>query len=131
MNSRATAIFEVTGWESTVYDEPPEKPALSRVTIKKTFRGEVEGSSTAELLMCAGADDAGSYIVQERFEGKVGDRHGSFVMHHGGMRWNGGSRVYGQVAPGSGTGDLRGIRGEVQYRHDEQGAVFTLDYDFE
>jgi hypothetical protein len=131
MSARATATFEVTNWESTVYDEPAGKPALSRVTISKTFHGEVEATSVAELLMCAGADDAGSYIVQERIEGKIGERQGSFVIHHGGMRWKGGSRVYGQVAPGSGTGDLSGLRGEVQFRHDEQGAIFTLDYEFE
>ena len=27
-------------------------------------------------------------------------------------------------------GELRGLRGEVEIAHDEQGAVFVLDYDF-
>ena len=36
----------------------------------------------------------------------------------------------GRVVPDSGTGELRGLRGEVEISHDEQGALFVLDYDF-
>jgi hypothetical protein len=131
MNNRATATFEITGWEETAYDEPVGGPKLSRVTVTKTFQGGVAATSKAELLMCGAADGSAGYIAQERIEGRLGDRSGSFVIHHGGIRGGGAPKVFGHVVPGSGTGELRGLRGEVEYRHDEQGATFTLDYDFE
>jgi hypothetical protein len=60
--------------------------------------------------------------------GRVGDRSGSFLPLHGAMRGGAMTRAHGRVAPDSGTGELRGLRGEVEIRHDEQGAVFVLDY---
>jgi hypothetical protein len=35
------------------------------------------------------------------------------------------------VVPGSGTGELRGLRGNVEFRHDENGASLTFDYAIE
>ena len=131
MSTRAIAAFEVTGWEQAAYDEDVEGPQLARVTVTKTFHGEIEGTSKAELLMCGGADGSAGYIAQERVEGRVGSRPGSFVIQHGGLRWESGQKNYGHVVPGSGTGELRGMRGEVEFRHDENGAEITLDYDFE
>jgi hypothetical protein len=128
MTTRATAAFEVTGWEQTDYDEPTQGPKLARATVRKTFRGEVEGESVAELLMCQAEAGAG-YVASERIVGRVGGRAGSFVVQHGGVQAGEATRNFGYVVPGSGTGELRGLRGEATFRHDAQGAVFTLDYD--
>ena len=36
------------------------------------------------------------------------------------------------MVKGSGTSELRGLRGEARFEHDSQGGhFFTLDYDFE
>jgi Protein of unknown function (DUF3224) len=35
------------------------------------------------------------------------------------------------VVPGSGTGELEGLRGSGQFRHADGGAVLTLDYEIE
>ena len=130
MDTRATGAFEITAWEQVPYDESAEGPKLARATVRKTFRGELEGESTAELLLCA--DDAGgiAYTALERVVGRVGDRSGSFLLLHGAMRGGDMTRSHGRVVPDSGTGELRGLRGEVEITHDEQGAVFVLDYDF-
>jgi hypothetical protein len=129
MTSRAAATFEITAWEETAYDEPAEGPKLVRATVTKTFRGDVEGESTAELLMCQAADGSGGYIGSERVIGRVGDRAGSFVVQHGGTVEGTTVKPFGSVVPGSGTGELRGLRGEARFHHDERGATFTLDYD--
>ena len=131
MDTRATGAFEITAWEQVPYDESAEGPQLARATVRKTFRGELAGESTAELLMCA--DDVGgiAYTALERVVGRVGDRSGSFLLLHSAMRGGDMTRSHGRVVPDSGTGELRGLRGEVEITHDEQGAVFVLDYDFE
>lgn len=36
---------------------------------------------------------------------------------------------YGAIIPGSATGELAGLRGSAEYRHDDQGAILTLHYD--
>ncbi len=131
MNRRATATFDITGWDETRYDQPGDGPKLLRATVQKTFRGDVEGESTTELLMCQADDGSAGYVAMERVTGRIGDRSGSFVVQHGATRDSASSATFGTVVPGSGTGDLRELRGEASYRHDEQGAAFTLDYDLD
>ena len=131
MTNRATATFEITGWDEAPYGEPAEGPKLVRATVRKRFTGEVEGESTAELLMCQAEDGSAGYVAMERVVGRVGTRSGSFVVQHGATRDSAYAATFGTVVPGSGTGDLRSLRGEAAYRHDEQGATFTLDYDLD
>ena len=130
-STRATSTFEITAWEETAYDEPTEGPKLSRATVRKIFRGEIVGESTAELLLCQADDSSAGYVALERIVGRVGDRSGSFIVQHSAVRGDGVAKATWFVVPGSGTGDLRGLRGEAEYRHDEHEATFTLDYDFE
>jgi hypothetical protein len=129
MSARATGAFEITSWEQVPYDEAGEGPRLARATVHKTFQGELAGESSAELLLC-GDDEGGiAYTALERVVGRVGDRSGSFLLLHGAIRGDT-AKPRGRVVPDSGTGELRGLRGEVEISHDEQGAVFVLDYDF-
>jgi hypothetical protein len=48
--------------------------------------------------------------------GRLGEREGSFVFQHGGAIEHGVLRPFGYIVPGSGTGDLRGLRGEASIR---------------
>ncbi|MFN8533413.1 MAG: DUF3224 domain-containing protein [Dehalococcoidia bacterium] len=127
---RATATFEITGWDQTVYDEPPDGPPLARATVYKTFSGDIVGTSTAEVLLCQ-ADDGRGYLASERVVGRIGDRAGAFVIQHGGIQDRATSDAFGSIVPGSATGDLRGLRGTASYVHDEHGASLTLDYEID
>ena len=127
---RITEAFEVTGWEQTVLDELAEGPPRSRATVTKTFSGGLEGASAAVVLVCGEA----AYTAQERFDGRIGDRSGTFVIQHGAVTGEaadaeGRPVSPGVVVPGSGTGELAGITGTVTFRHDETGAVFMLDFE--
>ena len=97
----ATASFEITSWEPARTDERPVGPAIGKVTVRKTFTGDLEGT----LHQCAG----------------------TFVLVHGAADPTPPAR--GSIVPGSGTGELQGLRGEVRVEHDEQGARFTFDYE--
>lgn len=136
MSTRATASFDVTGWDQSAYEEPAEGPRLARVTVRKVFRGELEGKSTGELLMCQTAPDdlaaGGGYVVSERVVGRLAGRTGTFVLQHGGLGGAGTAmHTFGHVVPGSGTGELAGLRGEIAIRVAEDGGhTLTLDYDF-
>lgn len=134
MTTRATSTFDVTGWDETPYDEPAEGPRLARATVRKTFRGDLEGESVAEVLLCQTDPDdlaaGGGYVVSERVEGRLGGRAGAFVLQHGGLGGAGTpQRTFGHVVPGSGTGALRGLQGAIEISVDADGThTLTLDY---
>jgi len=132
MTTRAVAKFDVTGWEPSEIESPEGGPKMGRALIKKTFSGDLEGTSSTEMLSCGSPDSGGAgYIAQELVTGTLAGRSGMFVMQHGGIAAKGQQRAFGSIVPGSGTGELRGLHGDVQYRHDESGASVTLDYDFD
>ena len=132
MNKKVTIPFQVTGWDAAPYDEMPDSPTLSRVTVKKTFDGELQGESTGQLLMCSSADGSAGYTVMERVIGELCGRKGSFVLIHGATHTPAEtSRAGGIIMPNSGTGELRGIRGMVEFISDENGKNIILDFAFE
>ena len=127
-----TSSFSVTGWEPASTETPDEGPSLSRIVIRKTFEGGLVGESAGEGLFC-GMDDPASgagYVVSERFTGRIGDREGSFVIHHGGHMGPGvAPHTFGSVVPGSGTGALRGLAGTVEIDQADGAHTLTLEMD--
>ena len=121
-----SAQFEVTEWNPTAYDEPAEGPALSRTTLRKRFRGTVDGEGVVEMLAAQGPDGRG-YVASERFTGTIDGRRGTLVLQHGGLDGGGAAPVtFGHIVPGSGTAELAGIAGTMTITHDENGARVTL-----
>ncbi len=132
---KAVSTFDVTGWDPATYSAPGAIPLLSQATVTKTFSGDLEGESTAQLLMCqADAKDlsAGAgYVASDSVTGTLGGKSGSFVMQHGGLSASGNSRTWGHIVPGSGAGELAGITGDVTIDVDADGKhTIVLEYDF-
>lgn len=116
------------GWDPVPYDESQESAKISQVTITKKFSGELEGEGAGRGMFCSCEDGSASYAVVERVTGRMGDREGTFVMQHGGIVKTG--EVYsqfGDIVPGSGTGDFAGIGGTLRFQHDETGAFIHMD----
>jgi DMSO/TMAO reductase YedYZ molybdopterin-dependent catalytic subunit len=128
---RANSTFEINGWDEIPGDEIPNGHKLSRATVKKTFRGDLEGTSTAELLLSKGPKDSAAYVALERIDGRLADRSGTFLLMHSALADAKGQHGDWRIVPGSGTGGLRGLSGRAEYRHDSSGASFTLDYEVE
>ena len=98
--TRLTATFDVTGWDAapdSVFPHHSGEAPMTRVAVRKTFRGDLDGESAGEALLCQSADGAttpgGGYVVSERVRGTLAGREGSFVMQHGG--------IAGAVHPGA------------------------------
>ena len=132
MSTSVTGTFEIDGWNEKPYDER-EGTKLTRTRVTKTFHGDVEGESTAELLMAYGArEGSAAYVGLERIVGRVNGRKGSFVLHHNASGSRGERSATWSVVPDSGTGELRGLKGEARISIEADGGhSFTLDYDFE
>jgi uncharacterized protein DUF3224 len=109
-----------------------QQPTLSRATVKKAFQGDLVGTSVAIALLCQSADGAGGgYIAQERVEGHPGEKSGTFVFQHGGIKTASDQKAFGNIVPGTSTGELKGLGGKAVIAHDEKSATLTLDYDFQ
>lgn len=130
MHTKITVTFAITSWEQTPYSEPGATPEMARATVKKTFQGELSATSVAELLLCQVDDDHAAYTGHERVTGTLAEREGTFVIQHGGVVDGPEPRPFGEIVPGSATGALTGLRGNVTFMHDEQGARVQIDYFF-
>lgn len=129
MDTRAAGVFEISGWDEAPYDER-EGVRLSRALVTKTFSGDIEGESVAELLLAYGAEEgSAAYVGVERVVGRVHGRSGSFVLRHSATMERGEGEAGVSVVPDSGTGELRGLRGEAHISVEPGGGhTFTLDY---
>jgi hypothetical protein len=127
---RANATFEILSADQSPYDDG-DGARLMRGRVTKSYRGDLEGNATAELLLAQTADGPGAYAAQERFTGALHGRRGSFVTQYGAVSGNGhGAETTWTVVPGSGTGELAGIRGHGNLVVRPDGRrEFCLDYD--
>lgn len=136
MDKKAKGAFEITSWDEEPYDER-DGVKLSQARVTKTYRGDIEGESTTELLFAHGLKEgSAAYVGIERIEASVDGRAGSFVLHHsaGSSGSHSGEEGWAAwtVVPDSGTGGLQGLRGEATLAMAPDGGhTFELDYDFE
>ncbi|HLQ92494.1 MAG TPA: DUF3224 domain-containing protein [Xanthobacteraceae bacterium] len=71
-------------------------------------------------------------VSVQRFRGKLGGRQGTFVLQGSEIIENGKIKATWFIIPGSGTGDLSGLRGEGGFEGSfGKGSDGTLDYWFE
>ncbi|WP_248966154.1 DUF3224 domain-containing protein [Sphaerisporangium perillae] len=126
---RANGTFDIDGWEPETLDER-EGATLSRVHVTKTFKGDLEGNSTAELITAmAQVEGSAAYVGFERFTGALHGRKGTFVLHHTATGSGGEQSLSWTILPDSGTGELRGIRGEGQIINEDGAHSYILDYE--
>jgi hypothetical protein len=129
----ATGQIQVATYEPTPYDQPTDGgPTIVEIHVTESFIGDITGDGTARFLQTARADGSASFVGVERVVGAIGDRSGSFVLQDEGTLV--GDLVTGNwfVVPGSGTGELTGLRGQGGFTAKlGQNADITLDYWFE
>lgn len=131
MTTRATSTFTIVTWEATPYDER-DGITPSRTHVVKTFQGDVEGHSTAELLMAGAREGSAAYVGFERIGGHVHGRAGSFLLHHSASMTRDAQAATWTIVPESGTGDLAGVRGIARVIAEPDGGhTFTLDDDLD
>ena len=133
MSLRAEGMIETKSWEENAYREANSGPKFTRASVDVSFRGDIEGEGAEEYLMVYTGDDSANFVGLERVDGSVGDRSGGFVIQHNGTFLDGRLKSEWFLVPGSGTEELRGLRGEGIYINDggEPQTAYTPDYDFE
>jgi hypothetical protein len=131
MQKQANATFGIKSWDEKPYDEV-EGTKLTRASVTKSYQGDIEGEGKLEYLMMYRSAGSASFMGLERVTGSIGDRSGSVVLQHTGTFEDGVANVTVTVVPGSGTGELRGMKGEGGFSAGHQPPYgMELKYDFE
>ena len=125
MTHRAHGTFTV--------DVHPLAPApaegLSRFSIDKQIRGDLEGASKGEMF---GAGDyrsgSAGYVAIEMVNGTLNGKQGGFALMHLSTMEGGAPEMKVMVAPGSGSRDLKGISGSFTIRIEKGRHYYDLDY---
>lgn len=127
----ARARIAVQSSEAETYDRT-EGAALMEVRIRETFTGDMEGESTVRALQAQGDGGTANMVSQQRFCGALDGRKGAFVLQGFETVADGAVKGTWFVVPGSGAGELTGLRGEGGFEgRFGEGSRGTLDYWFE
>ena len=130
---RATGTIEVTGWSPQPWDELDGAATLVGIEVTELFHGDVEGEGRARMLQALRPDGSATFVGHERVTATVAGRAGTFVFQDAGtLSPNGDVDGSWFVVPGSGTGELAGLRGEGSFAAAVgERAAIILDYWFE
>ena len=89
-------------------------PLLGRMSLEKTFQGDLTGSSRGEMLTAlTEVKNSAGYVAIERITGTLHGKQGSFVLQHSGTMTRGAQQLVITVVPDSGTGALAGLAGTM------------------
>ncbi len=131
--THAKATTAVHKYKATVYDEPKEGPTLAKGHLEERFNGDIEGDGVVETLQATNkADGSSTFVGIQRITGKIGKKEGAFLFQVSGKTEKKIVTSNWFVIPGSGTGQLSGLRGEGGFEaHLGEGGEAHLDYWFE
>ena len=128
MTISAKGTFEVKATPQGTPDIA-DGTTLARLSIAKTFHGDLVGTSTVEMLsaMTSYKGSAG-YVAIERVAGTLQGRIGSFVLQHSGTMTRGMPQLTVTVVPDSGSGALAGLAGTMTIDIVDGKHFYTFDY---
>ena len=131
MSTHASGTFDVTMNPQHPY-ETAEGVTIGRVSITKQFRGDLEASSTVEMLSAmTEVKGSAGYVAIERVTGTLHGRRGSFVLQHSGTMTRGQAELTVSVVPDSGTAELKGIEGKMSIEIVDGKHLYGFDYTLE
>jgi hypothetical protein len=128
VTKRASGTFDVNLAPLVAAHAGDDAP-LTRMSIDKTFHGDLEGTSRGEMLsvMTAVKGSAG-YVAMEKVTGSLHGREGAFTFQHSATMNRGAPQLSVTVVPDSGTGALTGITGSLQIVIENKQHSYVFDY---
>ena len=126
----ARGEFEVTLEPLEPYYPGSGGNKLGRLSIGKTFTGDLEGESRGEMLTAlTSTEGSAGYVAIEQVDGTLHGLRGGFVLQHFGVASGGQNRLVLEVVPGSGTGELAGISGTMAIEIEGSKHFYELSYE--
>jgi hypothetical protein len=126
----AKGPFDVKVLPIEAYNSDPTAK-LGRMSLDKQYHGDIEGTSKGEMLTAMGeAQGSAAAVAVERLTCTLAGRSGGFALYHVGVM-EGGTPKYWRVnvAPDSGTGELKGIKGEMKIVIEGKAHSYEFEYE--
>jgi hypothetical protein len=124
------ATFATLKWDESAYLELEDGSKCTRSTNVYSYDGDITGDSNLEYLMFYRPDKTGSAVGIEYINGTLGGKRGSFVLQHEGTFDLTGVQLTWKVVPGSGTGELVGLRGTGTIVLDGHAERYPTDFEY-
>jgi len=106
-----------------------EKTGLGRMSLDKTFRGDLVATSQGEMLAFrSSVQGSAGYVAMETVHGTLHGRSGSFVLQHSSTMTRGVPAQSITVVPDSGTDALSGLTGSLLITIADGKHTYEFDY---
>lgn len=126
---KATGKFTVKVLPLEPYAVGGEGINLGRLSIDKTFQGDLTAQSQGEMLSAlTPTEGSAGYVAIEQVSGILHGKKGSFVLQHFGISETAGQRLILEVVPDSGTGDLAGLTGKMAILIEDGQHFYEFEY---
>jgi hypothetical protein len=109
----AHATFKIKSAQEIPFSEVHGGPKLTKGSFVLTYQGDLRGEGVLEELKVHFTEKRVAIYGLQRVTGQLGELSGTFVLKHTGRLMNSIVRAKLTVVPGSGTGALKGLRGEI------------------
>ena len=111
---------------------PHKDIKIGRLSIDKTFHGDLKGTSQGEMLSAmTDAEGSAGYVAIEHVSGVLQGRYGTFALQHFGIMDRGENRLVLEVVPQSGSGELASLSGTMTISQAGDKHYYALDYELE
>jgi len=106
-----------------------EGVAVTRMSLLKTFEGELSGHSKGEMLsVVTSVPGSAGYVAIEQVTGVLSGKAGSFVLQHSGLMNRGDATLDLNVVPDSGCDELKGLCGTMTIRIEKGLHCYDFEY---
>ncbi len=103
---------------------------LGRMSIDKTFRGDLSATSSGEMLSAmTSVKGSAGYVAIEQVTGTLSGKKGSFVLQHFGVMDKGKDRLILEVVPDSGENELVGLTGKMEINIEAGKHYYSFEFE--
>lgn len=121
----------IADWHEETTREFGDGTRLAHACVSQTYTGDIDGDSVVEYLLSYDAAGRVRFVGLEVIIGAIGGRRGTVVIKHDGTLIGNHARSDWSFVEGSGTGELRGLRGSgtfesVDARNVDSSFIYTF-----
>ncbi|MFF4014482.1 DUF3224 domain-containing protein [Streptomyces sp. NPDC001843] len=133
MPTHTAGHISYANWEERTVSPEGTSPKLTRASVVNAFTGGIEAArTTCEYTIVYVTEKTGTFTGMELLAGRLDGREGSFAVEERGSFEEDGSVLCSfEVVPGSGTGELAGLRGSGTFTYRPGESPFPYSFDYE
>jgi hypothetical protein len=127
----ASGQFDIEMKPLDSYAKAIDGVTLGRMSIDKTFTGDLVATSQGEMLTAmTPVKGSAGYVAIEQVNGELDGKVGSFVLQHYGIMDSKGQNLTLVVVPDSGSNELKNLSGTMNIQIENGQHFYAFEYQF-